>query len=81
MFATAAAIVAGLQGVVQLANLAVQAGKDASPFIDMIGRFIGGKRAGEVTQADLAKMAEESEKLADEFMLPIQDSERQKPSA
>lgn len=62
----------------QLGTLAVQAGRDATPFFNLIAQTIGKKEASDVTQADLDAMAKRSEEIADQLMLPISDSERQK---
>lgn len=72
-----AAIVSVASGVYELAKLAIQAGKDAGPFFQLLVDKIGGKDPAEITQEQLDELAAESERLADELMLPLEAEEEE----
>lgn len=66
-------IVATISSVIKIAQAAVQAGKDAAPFIKAIYNTFAGKT--EVTQADLDGLIAESNRLRAELHLPLPSPE------
>jgi hypothetical protein len=70
-------IVSTISTVIKVAQAAVQAGKDAAPFIKAIYNTFAGKT--EVTQADLDKLIAESDRLRVELHLPLPPPEEGEP--
>lgn len=65
------AIIATIQTVIQVAQTAIQAGKDAAPFIVALKNTITGKKPEQITQEDLDELEARIDALSEEFQQPL----------
>ena len=63
------AIISVISTVIQVAQAAIQAGKDAAPFINALRQTLGG--TGEITQEQLDALEAQIDKLSDELDVPL----------
>lgn len=68
-------IFASINGILALANAAIEAGKDAAPYIQALYNTFSGKDIGEITEAELAELQAKVDALHADIQEPLPPEE------